>query len=291
MLYYLWGILASITGIVVLCNAVRKRKSIGAVLYGTYCSFSLVCIVAGIICMICQQYDELCAFLFGIAFLVMTYRSRHDFPPSFSIDYINYLKGYFVGFGSILYAFVKTFLEEWSMKQILFISLSAIFLLILLFACTGKQTTSNYRVEKTWAKNQEQSSKVHVLKKNAQFANGKRVLYKGQKYIEMTENDMKEVDLLVEKYLYRNICWENVGRGSNGLSCYFRQYLCYEENRQTFVFVNLYAYRTTKYDTKTTNAFADYPSEVVINPLKGNTKDYKILLVNLSEKTINSCRY
>ena len=60
MLYYLWGILASIVGIVVLCNAVRKRKSIGAVLYGTYCSFSLVCIVAGGICMICQQYDELC---------------------------------------------------------------------------------------------------------------------------------------------------------------------------------------------------------------------------------------
>ena len=114
MLYYLWGILASVTGIVVLCNAVRKRKSIGAVLYGTYCSFSLVCIVAGGICMICQQYDELCAFLFGIAFLVMTYRDRHEFPPSFSIDYINYLKGYFVGFGCILYALAKTFLEEGS---------------------------------------------------------------------------------------------------------------------------------------------------------------------------------
>lgn len=177
------------------------------------------------------------------------------------------------------------------MKQILFISLSAIFLLSLLFACTGKQTNPNYRVEKIWAKDQKQNLKVHVLKKNAQFSNGKRVLYKGQKYIVMIENDMKEVDSLLEKYLYRNVCRENAGRGSNELSCYFRQYLCYEENQQSFVFVNLYAYRTTKYDTKTTNVFADNPSEVVINPLKGNTKDYKILLVNLSEKTINSCRY
>ena len=174
------------------------------------------------------------------------------------------------------------------MKQILFISLSAIFLLILLFACTGKQTNPNYRVEKTWAKDQEQSSKVHILKKNAQFANGKYVLGKGQKYIEMTENDMKEVDSLVEKYLYRNVCIERLDKDSNELSCYFRQYLCYEENRQTFVFVNLYAYRTTKYDTNTTNAFADNPSETVINPLKGNTKDYKMLLVNLSEKTIKT---
>ena len=88
------------------------------------------------------------------------------------------------------------------MKHFLFISLSAIFLLSLLFACTGKQINPNYRVEKTWAKDQERSSKVHVLKKNAQFANGKRVLEKGQKYVEMTEADIKEVDSLVEKYLY-----------------------------------------------------------------------------------------
>ena len=77
------------------------------------------------------------------------------------------------------------------MKHFLFISLSAIFLLSLLFACTGKQINPNYRVEKTWAKDQERSSKVHVLKKNAQFANGKRVLEKGQKYVEMTEADIK----------------------------------------------------------------------------------------------------
>ena len=164
------------------------------------------------------------------------------------------------------------------MKHFLFISLSAIFLLSLLFACTGKQINPNYRVEKTWAKDHERSSKVHVLKKNAQFANGKRVLEKGQKYVEMTEADIKEVDSLVEKYLYRNVSIEHLDKDSNTLSFYFRQYLCYEENRKIFVFVNLYAYRATKYDTRTTNAFADNPSEIVINSMEGNIKGYMILL-------------
>lgn len=112
MLFYIWGLLASITGIVVLFNAIRNRKAMGAVWYGTYCCFSFVCIAVGLICMICQQYDELCAFLFGIAFLVLTYKSRREFPPNFTINYIDYLKGYVVGFVSILYALAKTFLEE-----------------------------------------------------------------------------------------------------------------------------------------------------------------------------------
>ena len=114
------------------------------------------------------------------------------------------------------------------------------------------------------------------------------MLEKGQKYVEMTEADIKEVDSLVEKYLYRNVCIEHLDKDSNTLSFYFRQYLCYEENRKIFVFVNLYAYRATKYDTRTTNAFADNPSEIVINSMEGNIKGYMILLVNLSEKTIKS---
>lgn len=112
MLYYIWGLLASITGIVVLFNAIRKRKSTVAIWYGTYCCFSFTCIAIGVISIICQQYDELCAFLFGITFLVFTYKSRRAFPPSFTINYINYLKGYVAGFVSILYALAKTFLEE-----------------------------------------------------------------------------------------------------------------------------------------------------------------------------------
>lgn len=76
--------------------------------------------------------------------------------------------------------------------------------------------------------------------------------------------------------------------GRLAVDCYFRQYLCYKENMHLFVFANLYAYRTTKYEINTTNAFADNPKNHVINPLNGNNKDYKMLLVNLSERSICS---
>ena len=52
--------------------------------------------------------------------------------------------------------------------------------------------------------------------------------------------------------------------GRLAVDCYFRQYLCYKENMHLFVFANLYAYSN------------------------GNNKDYKMLLVNLSERSICS---
>ena len=39
----------------------------------------------------------------------ITYKDRRTFPPSFTIDYINYLKGYVVGFGSIMYGLFRIF--------------------------------------------------------------------------------------------------------------------------------------------------------------------------------------
>ena len=39
----------------------------------------------------------------------ITYKDRRTFPPSFTIDYINYLKGYVVGLGSIMYGLFRIF--------------------------------------------------------------------------------------------------------------------------------------------------------------------------------------
>ena len=39
----------------------------------------------------------------------ITYKDRRTFPPSFTINYINYLKGYVVGFGSIMYGLFRIF--------------------------------------------------------------------------------------------------------------------------------------------------------------------------------------
>lgn len=89
------------------------------------------------------------------------------------------------------------------------------------------------------------------------------------------------------RFIYA-INFEHLLNKNNTIDCYFRQYLCYKENMHLFVFANLYAYRTTKYEINTTNAFADNPKNHVINPLIGNNKDYKMLLVNLSERSICS---
>ena len=56
-----------------------------------------------------KRYDSICAISFGITFLNITYKDRRNFPPSFTIAYINYLKGYVVGFGSIMYALFRIF--------------------------------------------------------------------------------------------------------------------------------------------------------------------------------------
>ena len=107
----LWGILSFITGIALLFHTIRKRKSIGLILYVTYLIFAITCVCLGIYCIIRNQYDELCAIIFGIAFTVFTYKDKDEFPPSFTINYINYLEGYVVGISSIFYGLVKGFLK------------------------------------------------------------------------------------------------------------------------------------------------------------------------------------
>ena len=107
----LWGILSFIPGIALLFHTIRNRKSIGLILYVTYLIFAITCVCLGIYCIIRNQYDELCAIIFGIAFTVFTYKDKDEFPPSFTINYINYLQGYFVGLGSIFYGLVKGFLK------------------------------------------------------------------------------------------------------------------------------------------------------------------------------------
>ena len=100
-----------------------------------------------------------------------------------------------------------------------------------------------------------------------------KVLTNKQEYMQMTKDCIYNVETLVAKYL-DDKDKNHYSNKNNTIDCYFRQYLCYKENMHLFVFANLYAYRTTKYEINTTNAFAD--------------KDYKMLLVNLSERSICS---
>ena len=92
--FYFWGILASITGIAIMFSVIKHKKS-------------MICL--GITTILFKRYDSICAISFGITFLNITYKDRRNFPPSFTIAYISYLKGYVVGFGSIMYALFKIF--------------------------------------------------------------------------------------------------------------------------------------------------------------------------------------
>ena len=163
-----------------------------------------------------------------------------------------------------------------------------VIILFCLYACKGEQKEQQIKsimIEKKWAKDCSNDSKIHILSSNAQFTSGEKVLTDKQEYMQMTKDEINNVETLVAKYL-DDKDKNHYSNKNNTLDCYFRQYLCYKENMHLFVFANLYAYRITRYEINTTNAFADNPNNQVINPLNGNNKDYKILIVNLSEKSI-----
>lgn len=90
-------------------SVIKHKKSVSAIKNGTYLIFSIMMICLGITTIFLKRYDSICAIYFGITFLNITYKDRRAFPPSFTIDYINYLKGYIVGFGSIMYGLFRIF--------------------------------------------------------------------------------------------------------------------------------------------------------------------------------------
>lgn len=106
---YFWGILAVVTGIIATVFVIRKKKSTSAISYNTYLIFSIVMMCIGILTLILKRGDNICAILYGITFLKITYNDRHNYPPKFTISYIDHLKGYFVGYGSIFYGLFRFF--------------------------------------------------------------------------------------------------------------------------------------------------------------------------------------
>ena len=105
----LWGILASITGIAIMFSVIKHKKSVSAIKNSTYLIFSILMICLGITTILFKRYDSICAIFFGITFLNITYKDRRNNPPRFTISYIDYLKGYVVGFMSIMYGLFRIF--------------------------------------------------------------------------------------------------------------------------------------------------------------------------------------
>lgn len=106
---HVWGILATVTGIAATYSVIKNRKPASGILHGVYLTFSIIMVCMGIATVILEKYDSICALFFGITFLKITYNDRHTFPPRFTRGYIDYLKGYFVGFVVVVYALCRIF--------------------------------------------------------------------------------------------------------------------------------------------------------------------------------------
>ena len=90
-------------------SVIKHKKSVSAIKNVTYLIFSILIICLGITTILFKRYDSICAIFFGITFLNITYKDRRTFPPSFTRNYIDYLKGYVVGFVSIMYGLFRIF--------------------------------------------------------------------------------------------------------------------------------------------------------------------------------------
>ena len=106
---HVWGILATVTGIAATYSVTKNRKPASAIRYGICLTFSIMMTAIWITTIALEKYDSICAIFFGITFLKMAYNDRHTFPPSFTINYIDYLKGYVVGLVAVVYALCRIF--------------------------------------------------------------------------------------------------------------------------------------------------------------------------------------
>lgn len=104
---YAWGILVLIVGAISIYRVIKNKESESVLFHCVYLAYSILMVCVGILTLLIGKYDSICAILFGLTFLKMTYNDRHTFPPSFTIDYINFLKGYLVGFVSIFYGIFR----------------------------------------------------------------------------------------------------------------------------------------------------------------------------------------
>lgn len=108
MEYKFWGALVIITGIVIMFHVIRNNKSISAILYGSCLLYSIILIGFGITTILLKGYDYVCAILFGVSYLVFTYRNRHIYSPGL-MRFNDLLKGYTVGLISIMYGLIRWF--------------------------------------------------------------------------------------------------------------------------------------------------------------------------------------
>ena len=66
-------------------------------------------VILAVIAMLVGKYDNICALLYGIVFLVFTYRDKNKPSPGLTAAYSLHLSGYETGIIAIAYGLFRSF--------------------------------------------------------------------------------------------------------------------------------------------------------------------------------------
>ena len=106
---YVWDSLSLVAGaIIVYCVAKKGRRSITPLRLFYLCVGCFMVILA-VIAMLVGKYDNICAILVGIVFLIFIYRDKNKPSPGLTIDYSWLIGGYFAGIMAIVYGLLRSF--------------------------------------------------------------------------------------------------------------------------------------------------------------------------------------
>lgn len=142
-------------------------------------------------------------------------------------------------------------------------------------------------VVRRWAKDAPSDEKVYLLQRETTWMNDKPVLGAGQRYKEITEEELRFADSLLVGFLRKEGLADDDNGKKNILEQYYRQYLCYVEKGETYVLINLYAYYVDRHPSRYIDQIvAPCPSTIVIDPLKGNNKDYMRFLLDMDKRAL-----
>ena len=106
---YVWDSLSLVAGAIIVYRIAKKgRRSINPLRLFSLCIGCLMVILA-VIAMLVGKYDNICAILVGVVFLIFIYRDKNKPSPGLTIDYSWLIGGYFAGIMAIAYGLVRFF--------------------------------------------------------------------------------------------------------------------------------------------------------------------------------------
>ena len=106
---YVLDSLCLVAGTIIVYRIAKKgRRSITPLRLFSLCIGCLMVILA-VIAMLVGKYDNICAILVGIVFLIFIYRDKNKPSPGLTIDYSWLIGGYFAGIMAIVYGLLRSF--------------------------------------------------------------------------------------------------------------------------------------------------------------------------------------